>query len=94
MPYIGWVQVGGSWALHVPPFHVCPKSTYYSFAYRGLEACLHSLSSIFFDLLCELLFDFLLPLGAEFYLILGLTFLSAHFLLALITYHITLSFLL
>ena len=55
---------------------------------------MHSLPSVFFYLLCELLFDFPLPLGAGLYLILGLTFLSAHFLIGLISYHITLSFLL
>ena len=47
----------------------------------------------FFDLLCELLFDSPLPLGADIYLLLGFTLLSAHFLIALISYHITLSFL-
>ena len=94
MPCIGWVQDGGAWALCVPPFHMCLKSACCSFFCRGLEACLQSLPSVFFDLLCELLFDFPLPLGAGLYLILGLTFLSAHFLIALISYHITLSFLL
>ena len=74
MPCIAWVQASDAWALRVPPFHICPKSTYCSFACRGLEACLHSLPSILFDLLCELLFNFPLPLGAELYLILGLTF--------------------
>ena len=48
---------------------------------------------LFFDLLCELLFDFPLPLRADIYLLLGLTLLSAHFLIALISCHITLSFL-
>ena len=47
----------------------------------------------FFDRLYELLFDFPLPLGANIYLLLGFTFLSAHFLIALISCHITLSFL-
>ena len=94
MPCIGWVQVGGAWALRVPPFHVCPKSACWSFTYRGQEACLHSLSSVPFDLLCELLSDFPLPLGVGLYLILGLTFLSAHFLISLISCHINLSFLL
>ena len=94
MPCIGWVQAGDAWALRVPSFHVCPKSVCCSFACRGLEACLHNLSSVLFNLLCELLFDFPLPLGVGLYLILGLTFLSAHFLIALISYHITLSFLL
>ena len=46
-----------------------------------------------FDLLCELFFDFLLPLGADIYLLLGFTLLSAHFLIALISCHITLLFL-
>ena len=48
----------------------------------------------FFDLLCELLFDFLLPLRAGPLLLLGYTFLSAHFLISLISYHVILSFLL
>ena len=47
----------------------------------------------FFDLLCELFFYFPLPLGAGLYLLLGFTFLLTHFLIALISYHITLSFL-
>ena len=94
MPCIGWVQAGGVWALRVPPFHVCLKSACCSFACRGLEACLHSLPFVFFDLLCELLFDFPPPLGAGLYLILGLTFLLAHFLIALISCHIILLFLL
>ena len=91
---IGWVQVGGAWALRVPSFHMCPKSACCQFVCRGLEAYLHSLPSVFFDLLCGLLFDFPLPLGAGLYLILGLTFLSAHFLSALISCPITLSYLL
>ena len=94
MLYIGWVQASGAWALRVPSFHMCPKSACCPFVCNGLEACLHSLPSVFFDLLCELLFDFPLPLGARLYLILGLTFLSAHFLIALISCHITLLFLL
>ena len=72
---IGWVQAGGAWALHVPSFHICPKSVYCSFVCRGLEACLHSLPSIFFDLLCRLLFDFPLLLGAGSYLLMDLIFL-------------------
>ena len=48
----------------------------------------------FFDLLCHLLFDFPLPLGAGPLLLLGFTFLLAHFLIALISCHVTLSFLL
>ena len=94
MSYIGWVQAGGAWALCVPSFHMCPKSVCWSFVCRGLEACLHSLPSVFFDLLCELLFDFPLPWGVGLYLILGFTFLSAHFLITLISCHITLSLLL
>ena len=50
--------------------------------------------SSFFDLLCELLFDFPLVLGADIYLLLGFILHSAHFLITLISYHITLSFLL
>ena len=56
MSHIGWVQAGGVWALCVPLFHVCPKSTCYSCVRHGLEACLYSLPS-FFDLLCGLLYD-------------------------------------
>ena len=48
---------------------------------------------LFFDLLCELLFDFPHPLGADIYLLLGFTLPSAHFLITLISSHITLSFL-
>ena len=94
IPCIGWVQAGGAWVLRVPPFHVCPKSACWSFACRRLEACLHSLPSVPFDLLCELLFDFPLPRGARLYLILGFTFLSTHFLITLISCHITLSLML
>ena len=47
----------------------------------------------FFDLLCELLFDFSLLLGVDIYLLLDFTLPSAHFLIALISCHITLSFL-
>ena len=61
MPCIGWVQAGGAWALCLPSFHMCPKSVCCSFVCHGLEACLYSLPSVFFDLLCELLFDFPLP---------------------------------
>ena len=48
----------------------------------------------FFDLLCELLFDFPLLLGVGPLLLLGFIFLSAHFLIALISCHVILSFLL
>ena len=61
--------------MRVPPFHMCPKSASCSFACRGLEVCLHSLPSVFFNLLCELLFDFLHLSGAGLYLMMGLTFL-------------------
>ena len=44
---IGWVQVGEVWALRVPSFHLCPKSACRSLIRHGLEACLHSLPSIF-----------------------------------------------
>ena len=72
---IGWVQAGGAWALRVPSFHMCAKSVYYPFVYRGLEACLHNLPSVFFDLLCGLLFDFPLLSGAGPYLMMDLIFL-------------------
>ena len=54
----------------------------------------HTVCRSFFELLCGLLFDFPLLLGADIYLLLSFTLLSAHFLIALISYHITLSFLL
>ena len=69
MPCIGWVQVGGAWALRVPSFHMCPKSVC-----CGLEACLHNLLFVFFDLSCRLLFDFSLLLGARPYLMMDLIF--------------------
>ena len=93
MSHIGWVQVGGACALHVLSSHVCPKSIYHSYVCRGLEACLHSLPP-FFVLLCGLFYNSLLPLGAELYLILGFTFILAYFLIAIMSCHITLSFLL
>ena len=46
---IGWVQAGEVWAL--PSFHMCPKSTCCSLVHYGLEACLHSLSSVFWPFL-------------------------------------------
>ena len=55
--YIGWVLVGEVWALRVPSFHMCPKSTCCSLVRCGLEACLHSPPSIFY-LLCKLFFRF------------------------------------
>ena len=75
---IGWVQADEVCALCVPSFYMCPKSTCCSLVHRGLKV---------------LLFDFLLPLGADIYLLLGFTLLSAHFLIALISCHIILSFL-
>ena len=48
----------------------------------------------FLTFLCELLFDFPLPLGARPLLLLGFTFLLTHFLIVLISCHVTLSFLL
>ena len=44
---IGWVQAGEAWALRVPFFYMCPKSVCRSLVCRGLEACLHSLPSVF-----------------------------------------------
>ena len=72
---IGQVQAGKAQALYVPFFHMCPKSVCCSFVCRDLEACLHSLPSVFFDFLCELLFDFPLLLEAGPYLIMDLIFL-------------------
>ena len=36
--YIGWVQVGGAWALCMLHFRVCPKLVYSSCVCHGLEA--------------------------------------------------------
>ena len=44
---IDWVQAGEVWALRVSSFHMCPKSAYCSLVRCGLEACLHSLPSVF-----------------------------------------------
>ena len=41
--YIGWVQAGEVWTLHVSSFHICPKSVCCSLIHRGLEAYLHNL---------------------------------------------------
>ena len=75
MPCIGWVQAGGVWALRVPSFHMCPKSACCSFVCHGLEACLHSLPFVFFELLCRLLFGFPLLSSVGPYLIMDLIFL-------------------
>ena len=72
---IGWVQAGGAWALRVPSFYMCPKSTCHPFVCHGLEAYLYSLPSVFFDLLYRLLFDFPLLLGVGPYLLMDLIFL-------------------
>ena len=93
MSYIGWVQAGGVWALCVLSLHVCPRFACRSYVYSGLEACLHGLL-LFFVLLCGLFYNSLFTLGAGLPLIVGFTFLPAHFLIAIIFYHITLSFLL
>ena len=91
--HIGWVQAGGAWASRVLSLHVCPKFACRSCICRGLEACLHGLPP-FFVLLYGLFYNSLLTLGAEFPLILGFTFLPAHFLIVIMSCHITLSFLL
>lgn len=91
--YIGWVQAGGAWALRVLPFHVCSKSAYYSCVCCGLELRLYSLP-LFFVLLYGPFYNSLFPLGAGLHLILGFTFLLAYFLIAIMSYHITLLFLL
>ena len=44
---IGWVQAGEVWVLHVPFFHMCPKSVCCSLVRCGLEACPHSLPFVF-----------------------------------------------
>ena len=38
MSCIGWVQVGGAWALRMPLFHVCPKPACCSCVCRGWPA--------------------------------------------------------
>ena len=90
--HIGWVQVGGAWASCVLSLHVCPRSACCSRVCHSLEACLHGLL-LFFVLLCGLFYNSLLILGAGLPLILGFTFLPIHFLIAIMLYHITLSFL-
>ena len=72
--HIGWVQVGGAWALCVLSLHVCPRSACHSCICRGLEACLHGLL-LFFILFCGLFYNSLPTLGAGLPLILGFTFL-------------------
>ena len=90
---IGWVQAGEVWALRVSSFHMCPKSAYCSLIRRGLQACPHSLPSVFWPFLCELLFYFLPPLGAGLF-VTGLYISFGPFLDCPISCHITLSFLL
>ena len=68
------------------------KSACCSLAFRGLEACLYSLPLVLWPFMWAF-FDFPLPLGADIYLLLGFTLFLAHFLIAPISYHITLSFL-
>ena len=89
---IGWVQAGEVWALRVPSICVQNLSAAHSSVVVWRLAC--TVWCPFFDLLCELLFDFLLPLRVGPLLLLGFTFLSAHFLIALISYHVTLLFML
>ena len=91
--HISWVQAGGAWASRVLSLHVCPRSACCSCVCRNLEACLHSL--LLFFILSRRLFHNSLPtLEAGLPLILGFTFLLAHFLIAIMFYHIILSFLL
>ena len=92
MSCIGWVQAGELWALHMPSFHVCPKSACCSLVRCGLKACLHSLPFVLWPFMWAA-FWFSAPLRVDIYLLLGFTLLSAHFLIALISCHITLSFL-
>ena len=86
MSCIGWVQAGDVWALHVPYFYVCPKSTCCSCVRRGLEARLYSLPSVLDFLWRELFSNFLffyglLPLGARLYLMVGFAFFQPTLLL-------------
>ena len=94
MPCIGWVQVGGAWTLHVPSFHMCPKSACCLFVCHSLEACLHSLLSIFFDLFMWSTFQFLAPLRSWALFDNGPYISLAHFLIAFFSYYITFLFLL
>ena len=64
----------------------------YAFA-AAWRLSLHGLPP-FFVPLCGLFYNSLLILGAGLSLVLGFTFLSAHFLIVIMSYHITLSFLL
>ena len=91
--HIGWVQAGGVWASRVLALPVCLRSAYRSSVCRSLEACLHGLL-LFCVLLRGLFYNSLLTLWAGLPLILGFTFLLAHFLIAIMICHITLSFLL
>ena len=91
--HIGWVQAGNAWASLVLSLLVCPKSTCCSCICLGLEACLHGLPP-FFVLICGLFYNSLLTLGAGPPLILGFTFLPTYFLIVIMYFQITLSFLL
>ena len=89
---IGWVQAGDVWALRVLYFYVCPKSACCSCVCHGLEARLHSLSSILDFLWRELFSNFpffygLLPLRAGLYLIVGFSFFNPLFCSFLQSYY-------
>ena len=71
MSYIGWVQVGGAWALRVRPFQVCPRVCL-------LLMCLSQPGDsppAFPGLSCGLSFGFSLHSGAGPRMIMGFTFL-------------------
>ena len=71
MSCIGWVQASEVWALRMPFFHMCPKSAYHSLVRRGLEVCLHSLSSVFL-LFMWAVFWFTAPLRGWAFIVTGL----------------------
>ena len=88
---ISWVQDGEVWALHVPLFHVCPKSACYSCVYRGWPTQF----AIHFLLFSGSPFLYGLPyLGTGPCLTVGFAFLQPTLFPATISYNTTLSFLL
>ena len=91
MSCIGWVQADEVWAMHVPLFHVCPKSACRSCVCHGWP----TQSAIHFLLFSGSPFLYGLPhLGAGPCLTVGFAFLQLTFFPVTISCHTTLSFLL
>ena len=96
-PCIGWVQVGGAWALCVLHFHVRQKLVCWSCVCHGLEVYLCILPLILDLLWCELFFDSPFSIGlllsrAGLCLIVGFSLFSPFFapsiiLLPFLPYH-------